>query len=159
MVSKKLPQQKSSGNDLTQFLNSAEKLPQRLSDKPTNCGRLLFALDATASRQPSWDRACHLQAEMFIATDSLGGLQLQLCYYLGFNEFHTSPWLENSSALLTTMSAVHCLGGYTQINRVLDHAISENQRQSINESKFELFPCGSRDDVRAIPQRPRRRST
>jgi hypothetical protein len=28
-------------------------------------GRLIFALDATASRQPTWDHACRLQGEMF----------------------------------------------------------------------------------------------
>ena len=43
-------------------------------------GRLLFAMDATASREPSWDQACHLQAEMFGATDGLGGLEVQLVF-------------------------------------------------------------------------------
>ncbi len=28
-------------------------------------GRLIFALDATMSRQPTWDTACRLQADMF----------------------------------------------------------------------------------------------
>jgi hypothetical protein len=28
-------------------------------------GRLIFALDATASREPMWDLACQLQGEMF----------------------------------------------------------------------------------------------
>ena len=28
-------------------------------------GRLIFALDATMSRQPLWDTACSLQADMF----------------------------------------------------------------------------------------------
>ena len=28
-------------------------------------GRLIFALDATMSRQPTWDTACTLQADMF----------------------------------------------------------------------------------------------
>jgi hypothetical protein len=33
-------------------------------------GRLIFALDATASREPTWDRASHLQAEMFKETEA-----------------------------------------------------------------------------------------
>jgi len=43
----------------------------------------MFAMDATASRKPTWDHACHLQAQMFEATDGLGGLAIQLCYYRG----------------------------------------------------------------------------
>jgi hypothetical protein len=31
-----------------------------------NGGRLIFALDATASRQPTWDTACQLQAGCLI---------------------------------------------------------------------------------------------
>src|SRR3546814_14318640 len=47
-------------------------------------GRLIFAMDATASREPTWDRASHLQAEMFKETEALGGLDVQLIYYRGF---------------------------------------------------------------------------
>src|SRR3546814_20246813 len=35
-------------------------------------GRLLFALDATASRQPLWDRAARITAEMFLAAAKPG---------------------------------------------------------------------------------------
>ncbi|HLI20382.1 MAG TPA: hypothetical protein VKV32_04645, partial [Stellaceae bacterium] len=30
-------------------------------------GKLIFAMDATASREPSWDRASRIQGEMFEA--------------------------------------------------------------------------------------------
>ena len=56
-------------------------------------GRLMFALDATASRQPTWDIACELQAEMFSEAAALGGLDIQLAYYRGFGEFAATPWL------------------------------------------------------------------
>lgn len=92
---------------------------------------MIFALDATASRQPSWDQACQLQSEMFLATDNLGGIQLQLCYYRGFNEFHYSPWLQDGDALQRIMNAVQCLGGHTQIERVLMHALRENSDEAI----------------------------
>src|SRR5579859_4120456 len=44
-------------------------------------GRLIFALDATMSRQPLWDTACRLQGDMFNETASIGGLDVQLVYY------------------------------------------------------------------------------
>lgn len=116
---------------LSQFLAKTRQLPQRaVSDSQTN-SRMIFALDATASRQPSWDRACQLQSEMFLATSNLGGIQLQLCYYRGFNEFHYSPWLQDSAALQRTMNAVQCLGGYTQIERVLTHSLRENSDKAV----------------------------
>jgi hypothetical protein len=117
--------------DISRFLESADTLPQRYDGKPSTSSRLVFALDATASRQPSWDRACQIQGQMFIAASQLGGLQIQLCYYRGYHEFHYSPWLSNTQTLLQTMTAVQCLGGYTQIERVLNHCIEEQQQNPI----------------------------
>jgi hypothetical protein len=88
-------------------------------------GRLIFALDATASRQPTWDRACHIQAEMFAATAALGGLAVQLCYFRGFAEFQATPWLTDAEVLVRRMTAVMCCAGTTQMTRVLRHAIRE----------------------------------
>ncbi|ADE15148.1 conserved hypothetical protein [Nitrosococcus halophilus Nc 4] len=99
-------------------------------------GRLIFAMDATASREPTWDRACHLQAQMFQETAALGGLEIQLCYYRGFKEFFASPWVRHSDALLKQMTAVSCLGGYTQIERVLQHARDEARKQKVNALVF-----------------------
>lgn len=87
--------------------------------------RLIFALDATASRQPTWDRACHIQAEMFAATAGLGGLAMQLCYFRGFAEFQATPWLSDADALVRRMTGVMCLAGTTQMARVLRHAVRE----------------------------------
>jgi hypothetical protein len=91
-------------------------------------GRLIFALDATASREPTWDHASQLQAQMFTETADLGGLQVQLCHYRGFGEFHTSPWLSDPQQLLRRMTAVRCLGGHTQIEKVLRHAARESKQ-------------------------------
>ena len=85
-------------------------------------GRLVFALDATASREPTWDRACKLQGEMFEATSSLGGLEVQLVYYRGFDECKASRWLTTAPELHRAMRAVFCVGGQTQIARILAHA-------------------------------------
>jgi hypothetical protein len=99
-------------------------------------GRLIFALDATASREATWDHATHLQAQMFQQTAALGGLSIQLCYYRGFGEFHASPWLNNTEQLLQQMTTVRCLGGHTQIEKLLRHAIEETRRQKINALVF-----------------------
>src|SRR5215469_17568029 len=67
-------------------------------------GRLVFALDATASRQPTWDRACQIQGEMFQATESLGGLEIQLVFYRGLGECKASRWLARARDLLAAMA-------------------------------------------------------
>ena len=99
-------------------------------------GRLMFSLDATASRQPTWDRACDLQAEMFTEAAGLGGLDVQLVYYRGFGEFEASRWLGDSVELTRRMTGVRCLGGRTQIGRVLRHAIAETKTKRVNALVF-----------------------
>lgn len=53
-------------------------------------GRLIFALDATASRRPTWDMACQLQAQMFEEVKTIGGLSVQLVFYRGLHECRAS---------------------------------------------------------------------
>ena len=92
----------------------------------------MFAMDATASREPSWDQACQIQAEMFDATASLGGLDVQLCYFRGFREFYASPWVSDARRLARQMTAVRCAGGMTQIGRTLAHALDEARSTKVN---------------------------
>jgi hypothetical protein len=93
--------------------------------------RLIFGVDATASRKSTWDMAAKLQAEMFKAAATSGGLDLQLVYYRGDRECTASRWLSDARALTAAMSAVMCAAGPTQIGRVLAHAHTENQRSKI----------------------------
>jgi len=133
----KLPEERrpdGSAGDVTAFLQKLAALPRARTGGPR--GRLIFALDATASRQPTWDRACQIQAEMFQEAAALGGLDIQLAYYRGFGEFEASPWLGDSRELTRRMTGVRCLGGRTQIERVLDHAIAETRRQRVNALVF-----------------------
>lgn len=95
-------------------------------------GRLLFAMDATASREPTWDAASHIQAQMFEETAALGGLDVKLVYYRGFKQFHATPWVGNAKDLLATMANVTCAAGITQIERVLEYAIGEAKRGKVN---------------------------
>ena len=99
-------------------------------------GRLIFAMDATASREPAWDRACQIQSEMFLETETLGGLDIQLCYYGGFRDFYASPWLGSSADLLAQMREVRCAGGMTQIERVLKHTAAESRQDKVNALVF-----------------------
>src|SRR5438477_3473269 len=99
-------------------------------------GRLMFALDATASREPSWDQACRIQGEMFEATAALGGLDLQLVYFRGFNECRASRWLSTAADLHRVMRSVCCIGGETQLERLLQHAIRQTGRAKINALIF-----------------------
>lgn len=89
--------------------------------------RLLFAVDATASRQPTWEIARRLQADMFRAAGDKTSLAVQLCYYRGFQELRASPWLRDTQALAAAMQRVHCEGGHTQIARLLRHALQEHR--------------------------------
>lgn len=123
----KLPRRADRG-ELDAFLRRAELAPGTVS------GRLLFAMDATASREPTWDMACEIQGEMFSA--GAGGLEVQLCHYGGPGFFHTTPWVRNSHELLRHMSAVRCLAGGTQIAAVLRHACAETRRARIDAAVF-----------------------
>jgi hypothetical protein len=73
---------------------------------------------------------------MFGATAALGGLDVKLVYYRGFSECKASRWLTTAPDLHRAMRAVSCLGGETQIERVLAHAIAENQKQRVNALVF-----------------------
>jgi hypothetical protein len=99
-------------------------------------GRLIFAMDATASREPTWDQAARIQSGMFVETRALGGLEVQLCYYRGLLDFAASPWLQDSDALLKRMNRVFCEAGLTQIGRVLEHALEEAGKRRVDALVF-----------------------
>lgn len=99
---------------------------------PGERGRLLFALDATMSRQPTWDLACQLQGEMFETVACTGGLDVQLIYFRGFGECRASRWVSDARALAQLMTGIDCRGGHTQISKVLSHARAEHNKQKIN---------------------------
>jgi hypothetical protein len=105
-----------SSADIAAFVAKARAMSPHA---PGARGRLIFALDATMSRQPTWDMACALQADMFREAAALGSLDIRLVYYRGFNECRASAWISDSARLATLMSKIDCRGGDTQIGRVL----------------------------------------
>jgi hypothetical protein len=118
----------SSSAEVASFLRQARAVAPRSDGRR---GRLIFALDATMSRQPTWDAACDLQSEMFSATDRAGGLAVQLVYFRGRDEARASAWVENADRLRRIMLRIACHGGLTQIGRVLDHAAKEAAREPV----------------------------
>jgi hypothetical protein len=106
------------------------------STRPSVRGRLAFALDATASRQPTWDTACVLQAEMFREVAAKGGLDIQLVYYRGLGECRASRWISNSEHLAKTMSQIMCNAGLTQIEKVLTHVKKETKLLPVSALVF-----------------------
>jgi hypothetical protein len=97
--------------------------------EPTSAGRLIFALDATASREPTWDTAARLTAEMFSAAPSVNA---QLVYFRGHNECVASRWFSDPKSLTTAMTGIVCRAGETQIGKVLAHARRENVRLKVD---------------------------
>ncbi|RLA46733.1 MAG: VWA domain-containing protein [Gammaproteobacteria bacterium] len=128
----KLPSRRSSSAEIDRFLHKSKAITQFVEKQP----RLMFAVDATASRQPTWDNASYLQQEMFRATNKVTELAVQLCYYRGFHEFYTSRWLTDSKQLAQLMGQVQCEGGHTQIARLLRHAQGEQRKTSVKALVF-----------------------
>lgn len=115
--------------DVAAFLEQMAKVPapRRQGAK----GRLIFALDATLSRQPTWDVASDLQSEMFDVAASTGGLEVQLVSFRGMGEFDVRPWTSRGAELKQAMRGYACRSGFTQIGRVLKHAEAETMQTPV----------------------------
>jgi hypothetical protein len=96
------------------------------------CGRVILAIDATASRQETWDAASHLQAQMFETITTVGTLEVELVYYRGYGECVASGWKSDAQSLAAVMTGVVCASGHTQIAKVLRHAVREHAHEPIN---------------------------
>jgi len=115
------------------FLEAVENLP--VSSNKTK-GSLIFAMDATASRGPTWDVAISIQSQMFHEAAVFGGLEVQLVFYRGFSQCNASKWTDSSEIFGKIMSSVNVLPGRTQIERILRHAINQSEKKLINALIF-----------------------
>ena len=129
-VGKGTPAETSSGTGIDAFLKRVRAIECPVP--PGRRSRLMFALDATMSRQPTWDTACKLQGEMFLEAQAIGGLDVQLTYFRGSSECRTSRWVSEPAALAALMEKIDCRGGHTQIGRVLKHACRETERAKVH---------------------------
>ena len=131
---KKLKSISTRSTSVKAFLDQASKIPVTTDSHAT--GRLVFGMDATASREPCWDTACQILADMFTETVALGQLQIQLCYYQGYKEFHASTWSKNALQLQRQMTSVHCKAGQTQIQRIFEHTALQAGNRKVNALVF-----------------------
>ncbi|OFE11084.1 hypothetical protein PHACT_14580 [Pseudohongiella acticola] len=116
--------------EIDAFLQKVAAMPPV---QPGNAaGRLVFALDATGSREATWDQAMQLQADMFNSAQALGGLQVQLCYFRGVADFYASEWYLESTPLLNTMTGIRCHAGMTKIEQLLDHVKAETRQSRVH---------------------------
>ncbi len=111
-----VPRTVSTSADIAAFVAKARAVSPLA---PGARARLVFALDATMSRQPTWDMACDLQADMFSEAAAIGNLDIRLVYYRGASECRASNWISDATKLATLMRRIHCRGGHTQLGRVL----------------------------------------
>src|SRR5689334_24558773 len=136
-----LPEERASAaEDIAAFVAKARAMSPH---RPGARGRLVFALDATMSRQPTWDMACALQADMFREAASLGSLDIRLVYYRGLNECRATGWISDSAQLARLMSRISCQGGNTQIGKVL----SETRREAVASGVRALVFVGDAREV------------
>lgn len=119
---------RSKPGEIDRFLGAAKQLEPLATGQ---AGRLVFALDATMSRQPSWDLACSLQGQMFEVAAATGGLAVQLVHFRGLAECRASGWVGEPRRLTGLMNAIDCRGGQTQIARVLAHIRDEGRKVPI----------------------------
>jgi len=128
------PAPASARSDIESFLAQVRSLGPATA--PGLRGRLIFALDATMSRQPTWDTACRLQADMFREAAAIGGLDVQLVYYRGLTECRASGWVSQADRLADLMSRIDCRGGHTQIGKVIAHARRETEKTKVQALVF-----------------------
>src|SRR5580692_1216042 len=123
----------SASEDIAAFVAKARAMSPHAAGAK---GRLVFALDATMSRQPTWDMACALQADMFREAAALGSFDIRLVYYRGLNECRASGWISDSATLAKLMGKIDCRGGNTQIGKVLSEARREAVASAVRAVVF-----------------------
>jgi hypothetical protein len=98
-------------------------------------GRLVFAVDATASREPTWAIAKELQAKMFREAAPIGKLDVQLVCY-GGDSCRKTEWVSSGEELARLMGKIACDAGMTQIGRVLHHVLREHEQAPVQAVTF-----------------------
>ena len=119
---------KSKDEAISAFVEAARAAPVAAA---SGRGRLIFALDATMSRQPTWDLALDLQSRMFQVAAQSGGLDVQLVYFRGMSECRASKFVSGGRGLAALMAKIDVRGGKTQIRKVLSHAANEAARAKV----------------------------
>jgi hypothetical protein len=122
----------SSGHQISTLID--EFLDEATRQPPAG-GNLVIGIDATASRQPTWDNASHLLGAMFKEVAAIGTLDVKTIFFRGTEhidaECKASEWMRDPVQLARYMTGVTCRAGHTQIVRVLDHTLRESNQRKI----------------------------
>lgn len=95
--------------------------PVALTVRAAQRPRLVFAVDATASRAQAWAAAQELTDALFAAVP--GELDVALAVH-GGNRVHTfTPFLPDADALRPLAARVRCKAGYTRLLDILTRAV------------------------------------
>ena len=93
-MSNKPPASQSPNSAIAAFVAKAKALEHLPAQASVH--RLIFGLDATASREATWDQASHIQHGMFESVAKQQRLAVQLCYYRGFRELKASHFVSDA---------------------------------------------------------------
>ncbi len=134
----------SASEDIAAFVAKARAMSPHAAGAK---GRLVFALDATMSRQPTWDMACALQADMFREAAALGSLDIRLVYYRGLSECRATGWISDSAQLAKLMGKIDCQGGNTQIGKVLSEARAASAVALVASARWLFVACDAMEEA------------
>lgn len=91
--------------------------------------RLLFSMDATASREASWNVAKEITDAMFKAVPGI--LDVALAYHGGGRLQELTPFSPNAKVFLDKLHTVQCKAGTTALNDILDKATDISQLKAL----------------------------
>lgn len=92
-------------------------------------GRLLVALDLTASRTESLKQARIATAQMLASIKAVGKVAVKMVYFRG-DECRATAWHDDAEKITGAMLSLSCKTGTTQIARVLKLALAEKEKLS-----------------------------
>ena len=107
-------------------LGHAEKQP----NEDGSSGRIIVGLDLTSSREASLHQARIATAAMFGTIKAIGSLAVKLIYYRGNWECKAGDWHTDPAIVSQHMLGLSCVGGNTQIAKMLRFVLAEKQRIS-----------------------------
>jgi hypothetical protein len=123
----------STKSEIDSFLEAAVKLR---TTSGSGRGRLIFAFDATMSRQAAWDIAQSVQGRMFATAAAHGGIEVQFVYYRGFSECQASRFVAGRQSLASLKTKIGGGAGQTQIEKVLRHVLDEARKAPVRALVF-----------------------
>ena len=116
--------------------NAVDRFIAEKTGRLPGSAKLIFALDATASRGPTWDMARGLTSDMIREAASVGQLEMQLVFFSGGMDTPrrcaVSEWTTDPVQFVQAMERVRCQSGYTQIAKTLEHAVNETMRDRVS---------------------------